>query len=87
VADAIGHISSAVVTARPEDTQSVAAEIAKRPGTEVHAIAGHRIVVVMEGANAAVLADRLNAIAALPLVLAASMVFEQALDQDEMDAA
>ncbi len=83
--EATAHISSAVVTARPEHAQAVAALISELPGTEIHAVSGHRIVIVMEGANAAALADRLNAIAALPLVMAASMVFEQALDPDEME--
>jgi nitrate reductase NapD len=86
MSEPIGHISSAVVTARPEHAAAVAALIARLPGTEVHAVSGHRIIVVMEGANAAILADRLNEIAALPGVLAASMVFEQALDPERMDA-
>jgi len=86
MSDPVGHISSAVVTARPEDAQAVAALIAGLPCTEVHAVSGTRIVVVMEGADVRVLADRLNEIAVLPGVLAASMVFEQALDAEQMDA-
>lgn len=82
-----GHISSAVVSVRPEHAAAVAAQLAALPDTEVYAAAGSRIVVVMEAADARALADRLDVIAALPDVLAAAMVFEQALDSDAVDAA
>jgi nitrate reductase NapD len=85
--DSAGHISSAIVSVRPEHAAAVAAEIARLPDTEVHGVAGGRIIVVMEAADAGDLADRLSAIAALPRVCAASMVFEQAIDPEPMDAA
>ncbi len=75
----IGHISSAIVSAHPRDAAAVAEMIAAIPGNEVHAVSGHRIIVVMEDRDARALGDRLNAIAALPGVLSASMVFEQSL--------
>ncbi|HEY0183559.1 MAG TPA: chaperone NapD [Rhodopila sp.] len=82
-----GHISSAIVTARPEDVATVATLIAKLPHTEVHARSATRIVVVMEAADSAALADRLTVIAALPRVLAAMMVFEQVLNDESIGAA
>jgi nitrate reductase NapD len=75
----IGHISSAIVSAHPRDTAAIAELIAAIPGNEVHAVSGPRIIVVMEDRDARALGDRLNAIAALPGVLSASMVFEQSL--------
>ncbi len=85
--DLVGHIASAIVTVRPEHREAVSAALTALAGTEVYAAAGTRIVVVMEAANAGGLAARLDQIAALPLVLAASMVFEQALEPETMDAA
>lgn len=82
-----GHISSAVVSVRPEHAAAVSARIAALPDTEVYAAAGSRIVVVMEAADARALADRLDVIAALPDVLVAAMVFEQAMDRDAVDPA
>ena len=75
-----GHIASAVISTHPAQANALAARIASLPETEVHAVVGGRIVVVMEGAHARALADRLDAIAALPEALAAAMVFEQALE-------
>ena len=87
MSDPVGHISSAVVTAKAEHAAGIAARIAQTAGNEIHAVSGHRIIVVMEGANVAALADRLTAIAALPGVLSALMVFEQALDTEPMSPA
>ncbi len=80
--DEIGHISSAIVSAHPNDAAAVAERIAAIPGNEVHAVAGSRIIVVMEDRDARALADRLAALAVLPGVLSAAMVFEQSLDPE-----
>jgi nitrate reductase NapD len=77
--DEIGHISSAIVSAHPRNAAEVAERIAAIPGNEVHAVAGSRIIVVMEDRDARALADRLAAVALLPGVLSAAMVFEQSL--------
>jgi nitrate reductase NapD len=87
MSDSAGHISSAIVSVRPEHAEAVAAEIGRWPDTEVHGVVGGRIIVVMEGPDARDLADRLSAIATLPRVYAAAMVFEQAIDPEPMDAA
>ncbi|OJW31416.1 MAG: hypothetical protein BGO51_22285 [Rhodospirillales bacterium 69-11] len=73
------------MSVRPAEAAALAARIATLPQTEIHAVSGSRIVVVMEGPDARALADRLDAIAALPGTQAAALVFEQALEP--MDAA
>lgn len=80
--DPIGHISSAIVSAHPDDANAIAAQIAAIPGNEVHAVAGSRIIVVMEDRDARALGDRLNHLSTLPGVLSATMVFEQFLDNE-----
>lgn len=70
------HISSAVVSVRPEASAAVAGRLAALPGTEVHHVAGSRIVIVMEGPSADALGARLAGIALMDQVLSASMVYE-----------
>jgi nitrate reductase NapD len=77
------HISSAVICARPADADAVAGAVAALPGIEIHAIANGRIVVVMEAADAGALGGLLAHIALMDGVLAANMVFEQALAGDD----
>jgi len=73
---ACGHcISSAVVLARPERADEVAARI-MRLGAEIGAIQDGRIVVVLEGPSPGALGTLLGAIGGLDGVLAANMVFE-----------
>ncbi len=80
------HISSAVISTRPELGPALAAQIAAIPDTEVHAAKDGKIVVVMEGPSAGALGERLAALAALPGVLCANMVFEQADAPELADA-
>jgi periplasmic nitrate reductase NapD len=70
------HISSAVVSAIPQHAQAVAAALAGLPDTEVHNIAGGKIVIVMEGPSAGVIGNRLTEIALMDHVLSASLVYE-----------
>jgi nitrate reductase NapD len=70
------HISSAVVSVRPEARDAVAARLAALPGTEVHAAEGGKIVIVMEGPSSDALGARLASIALMEGVLAAGMVYE-----------
>ena len=77
MAEGTVHISSAVVSTRPELGPALAAHIAAIPDTEVYATENGKIVVVMEGPSAEALGERLAALAALPGVLCANMVFEQ----------
>jgi periplasmic nitrate reductase NapD len=78
----IGHISSAIISVHPRDAAAVADKIVAIPGNEVHAVAGSRIIVVMEDCDARALGNRLDMIAGLPGVLSAALVFEQSLDRE-----
>jgi nitrate reductase NapD len=71
-------ISSAIVTAFPDDAPAVAERIATLPGVEVHAVAGSRIIIVMEGRESGEIGARLAEIALMEGVLAANMVYEHA---------
>ena len=77
------HISSAVVMTRPERTEERAARIDRLDGVEVHARAAGKIVVVIEGPGPGALGETLVGISAMDGVLAAHMVFEQAVDMEE----
>lgn len=77
------HISSAIVVTRPELAERLCADLAGIEGVEVHAHDGGKIVVVIEGPHAGALGETLIGISAMDGVLAAHMVFEQALDMEE----
>ena len=70
------HISSAVVSALPQHAQAVAASLARLPDTEVHHVAGGKIVIVMEGPSGGTIGGRLAQIALMDHVLSASLVYE-----------
>ncbi|CAD7048202.1 glutamate synthase [Pseudorhizobium endolithicum] len=70
------HVSSAVVVARPEEAESVAASLAAMEGVEVFTIQDGKIVVVIEGKTSGELGATLSAISGLSGVFAANMVFE-----------
>jgi nitrate reductase NapD len=78
------HISSAVVMTRLECTGSVASRLDLLNGVEVHGSALGKIVVVIEGPTAGYLGETLIRISAMDDVLAAHMVFEQAIDEEEV---
>lgn len=77
------HISSAVVVTRPEMAGTLAERLDGIEGVEVHAHEGGKIVVVIEGPHSGALGETLVGISAMDGVLAAHMVFEQALDVEE----
>lgn len=72
------HVSSAVVSVRPERLRDVLRQIADMPDTEVPVWQQGRIVVVFEAVNSGDVADRLARIAEMQGVVAANMVFEHA---------
>jgi nitrate reductase NapD len=74
------YVASAVVLARPGREEAVAAEITCLRGVEVHARASGRLVVVLEADTSGEIGALLAAIAGLPGVLAANLVFEQVDD-------
>lgn len=73
----VRHISSAVVTAFPQDSADVVARLNALPDTEVHFAEGSKIVVVLEGATSGEIGSRLADIALMNGVLTANLVFEQ----------
>ncbi len=70
------HISSAVVLARPEETDAVIGRLSREPGVEVHGRNGPRIVVVMEARTAGRLGEMLNRMTLMEGVISAAMVYE-----------
>jgi len=78
------HISSAVVSTLPAHVDAVLASIGEMPDTEIHRVENGKIVVVLEGATAGILGDRLAAIGLLDGVISANMVFEQIADLDDL---
>jgi nitrate reductase NapD len=69
---------------RPEMVGAVADRLASVEGVEVHGSAPGKIVIVIEGPNASHLGETLIRISAMDDVLAAHMVFEQAINEEEM---
>ena len=78
------HISSAIVTTRPESLEAVTGRLGQLDGVEVHAAEAGKIVVTIEGPTAGYLGDVLLGISATDGVLAAHMVFEQAIEEEEV---
>jgi nitrate reductase NapD len=76
MAEAMLHIASAVVKARPAAQDAVVERIAAFAGAEVLAKDHGRIIVVLEASQHRVLADTLDRIAVLDGVLSATLVFE-----------
>ena len=70
------HISSAVVVTHPSRREEIGRRVAAMPGVEVHAGAGSRIVVTIEGATSGMLGETLIGISTLDGVISANMVFE-----------
>ena len=77
------HIAGIVVHARPENTVAIRAAIAAMVGTEIHAEQGGKLVVTVEMASAAALADTVTAIGRLEGVLSAAPVYHHAEDLEE----
>jgi len=80
------HISSAIVTVRPDRAADLARHFATLPGTEVHAVQGAKIVLVLEGASVGEIGSRMAAISVMEGVFSANLVFEQILPADEREA-
>ena len=70
------HVSSAVVSARPEHCAAVAARLNAISGVEVDRVASGKIVIIIEGTSSGELGARLAEIALMDQVLSANMVYE-----------
>jgi nitrate reductase NapD len=77
------HIAGVVVHARPERVAEIRAVIAAMAGTEIHAEQNGKLVVTVETASAADLADTVTAIGRLDGVLSAAPVYHHAEDLEE----
>lgn len=80
------HVTSAIITTRPEHAATVARDLAMMPGTEVHAVEGAKIILVMEGSSTGEIGARMAEISLMDRVIAANMVFEQILPVQESGA-
>jgi len=80
----VWHISSAVVSIRPEDRAAMAERLSRMPGVEVNQSAGCKIVILIEGPDSGTLGARLAEIALMDRVLSANMVYET-IDTDAQD--
>jgi nitrate reductase NapD len=69
-------ISSAVVSVLPGRQDDVVAALAALPATEVSAVKGNKIVVILEGGSRSDVGSRLATIALMDGIVAANMVFE-----------
>ena len=76
-------ISSAVVSAFPERVQAVAKAIASLPGTEVSAVQGGKIVILIEGRASGTIGATLTHIALMDGVLSANLVYEHLVDSSD----
>lgn len=70
------HISSAVIATLPRATDSVLLVLAAMENVEIHAHAGGKIVLVIEGTSTGMMGDCLSRISLLDGVISANMVFE-----------
>ena len=71
-----GEIASILVQVRPERIEDVESAITNMSGCEIHGRDPRgKLVVVVEALNASALGSTLNAIALLPHVYSASLVF------------
>jgi nitrate reductase NapAB chaperone NapD len=77
------HIASLVVRCRPDRTAALHSHFDQAPECSVRAAANGRLVLLVEGENEYLLADRLAMIRATPGVLAADLVHHE-IDTDEV---
>ncbi|MGU3494822.1 chaperone NapD [Xanthobacteraceae bacterium A53D] len=80
------YIASAVVTARPEQCAGIARLIADLPETEVHAVEGSKIVVVMESQVHGEIGSRLATMSLMDGVFSANLVLERIEPLDDNGA-
>ncbi len=76
------HISSAIVTVRPDAQDAMVAALGALENVEVHAAENGKIVIVIEGATAGELGASLSQITFMDGVYAANMVYEH-IEEEE----
>jgi nitrate reductase NapD len=70
------HISSAIVSAVPDRALDVARRIATLDDVEIRHVEGGKMIVLIEGPDAATIGGRLASIALMDGVLYANLAFE-----------
>jgi nitrate reductase NapD len=70
------HVSSAIVSALPGKVSEVARRIATLDGVEIRHVEGGKMIVLIEGPDAATIGGRLASIALMDGVLYANLAFE-----------
>jgi periplasmic nitrate reductase NapD len=78
------HISSALAHVRPEAMAEVARTVAALGGVEVHFADAGKIILTLEAASSADIADRLAEIGRQPGVLAATLVYHEVTTTDAL---
>jgi nitrate reductase NapD len=79
------HICGVLLLTRPELAPDLALVVRALEGVEVHANAGGRLVVTIEGSSYAHCADMMNHLATLQGVASSSLVYHQ-VDNDTAQA-
>ena len=69
------NIAGVLIHSHPDFTETVMRSLAALPGVEVHAAAGGRIVVTVEGDDANALADRFRGFSDVSGVLSTALVY------------
>ena len=78
------HISSILISARPDAAAAVADAVTALPNAEVRLVDRGRIVALLEGSTREEIGARLTEIALMEGVLAANLVFEHVESLDVM---
>lgn len=79
------HITSLVVHATPRRAAAVGEAVAALPGAVVHGAAGGKLVVTLEAATSAQMAEQVSALHHLPGVLSVALVYQCADSLDAMN--
>ena len=67
------NICGCLIETRPENGPRVAAEVAKAPGAEVHAVEGGKLVVTVEDAGETLASETIMALHQIPGVLTVTL--------------
>jgi nitrate reductase NapD len=84
MSEAMLHIASAVVKARPAAQDMLVERIAALAGAEVLTADHGRIIVILEASRHRALADTLDCIAGMDGVMSATLVFEHSEPEGEV---
>ncbi len=71
------HVCGVLLMCRPEQAPAVERALLGLAGVELHASAGGRLVVTLEGPSYGYCADRMAELAILPGVASASLIYHQ----------